>query len=145
MLLNGMITGKLHFLDATLGNLRSLGSLTTKQLDGDWRTKMAVERGLQILVEIVIDICQHIIAESGKTPASTSRDAVELCVQMGVLSSTEPFQRMIQFRNLVVHMYERIDSVFLADILSNRLGDFERFRDEVLAYADRPATDEAVE
>jgi len=145
MLLNGVITGKLYFLDATLGNLRSLGSLTTKQLDGDWRTKMAVERGLQILVEIVIDICQHIIAESGKTPASTSRDAVELCVQMGVLSSTEPFQRMIQFRNLVVHMYERIDSVFLADILSNRLGDFERFRDEVLAYADRPATDEAVE
>lgn len=142
MAANGIITGKLQLLDETLVNLRSLGRLTSAQLDGDWRTKMAVERALQILVEILIDICQHIIAESGQTPTSTSREAIERCVQMGALSSIEPYQRMVQFRNFVVHLYERVETVFLVDILNKRLGDFERFRDEVLAYAEKSNTGE---
>ena len=98
---------------------------------------MAVERALQILVEIVIDVCQHIIAEAGHTPPSSGREAIASCAQMNVLSSTEPYQRMVQFRNFVVHLYERVDALFLVDIVSNRLTDFERFRDEVLAYVNR--------
>ncbi|MBI3959112.1 MAG: DUF86 domain-containing protein [Chloroflexi bacterium] len=142
MAANGIIRGKLQLLDEILGNLRSLGGLTSEQLDADWRIKMTVERALQVLVEIVIDISHRLIAESGQTPASSGRDAIERCVQMGALSSTEPYQRMVQFRNFVVHMYERIETVFLVDILRNRLGDFERFRDEVLAYAEKSNTDE---
>ena len=141
MALNGVISGKLRTLDETLLHLRSLGKLTTGQLETDWRTKMAVERALQILVEIVIDVCQQIIAEAGHTPPSTGREAIEQCVRMDVLSSQEPYQRMVQFRNFVVHLYERVDIVFLVDIVSNRLTDFERFRDEVLAYASRADKD----
>ncbi len=137
MALNGVISGKLRTLDETLFNLRSLGRLTVRQVESDWRTKMAVERALQILVEIVIDVCQHIIAEAGHTPPSSGREAIASCAQMNVLSSTEPYQRMVQFRNFVVHLYERVDALFLVDIVSNRLTDFERFRDEVLAYVNR--------
>lgn len=141
MAVNGIITGKLQLLDEILGNLRSLGRLTSAQLDADWRTKMSVERALQVLVEIVIDVSPRLIAESGQTPASSGREAIERCVQMGVLSSTEPYQRMIQFRNSVVHLYERVESIFWVDILTNRLGDFERFRDEVLVYANQSDTE----
>ena len=137
MALNGVISGKLRTLDETLFNLRSLGRLTVRQVESDWRTKMAVERALQILVEIVIDVCQHIIAEAGHTPPSSGREAIASCAQMNVLSSIEPYQRMVQFRNFVVHLYERVDALFLVDIVSNRLTDFERFRDEVLAYVNR--------
>jgi uncharacterized protein YutE (UPF0331/DUF86 family) len=140
MRVNGIVTSKLQLLDEVLGNLRSLGRLTSQQLDTDWRTKMTVERALQILVEIVIDVCQRIVAESGQTPASSGREAVVRCVELGVLSSVDPFQRMIQFRNFVVHLYERVETAFLVDILNNRLDDFERFRDEVLAYAEKSNT-----
>lgn len=142
MRINGVITGKLHTLDEVLGNVRSLGHLTTQQLDTDWRMKMTVERALQILVEIVIDVCQRIVSGSGQTPAGSGRDAIERCVQLGVLSSVDPYLRMVQFRNFVVHMYERVDNAILADIATNRLDDFELFRDEVLAYVEKSANEE---
>lgn len=141
MAVNGIIARKLQLLDETLVKLRSLGCLTTSELADDWRTQMIVERALQVLVEILIDVAQRIISETGQTPASNSREAVERCVQIGALSSTEPYQRMIQFRNIVVHMYERVEPVFLIDIVNNRLSDFERFRDEILAYVERSESD----
>lgn len=140
MSVNGVIIGKLQHLDEILAKLRSLGPLNRTQLDTDWRTKMAVERAIQVLVEIIIDVSQRIIAEDGQTPAGSGREAIERCVQMGVLSSIEPYQRMIQFRNFVVHLYERIETIFLVDIVNKRLADFESFRDEVLAYAEQSNT-----
>ncbi len=144
MPLNGIIVGKLQLLDEILGNLRSLGRLTSEQLAADWRMKMVVERALQVLVEIVIDVCQRLLSETGQTPAGSGREAIERCAQIGAISSTEAYQRMIQFRNFVVHMYDRVEAFFLVDIVNNRLGDFERFRDEVLAYAEKPDSDEQV-
>lgn len=140
MSVNGVIIGKLQHLDEILAKLRSLGPLNRTQLDTDWRTKMAVERAIQVLVEIIIDVSQRIIAEDGQTPAGSGREAIERCVQMGVLSSIEPYQRMIQFRNFVVHLYERVETMFLVDIVNKRLADFESFRDEVLAYAEQSNT-----
>lgn len=140
MSVNAVIIGKLQHLDEILAKLRSLGPLNRTQLDTDWRTKMAVERAIQVLVEIIIDVSQRVIAEDGQTPAGSGREAIERCVQMGVLSSIEPYQRMIQFRNFVVHLYERVETIFLVDIVNKRLADFESFRDEVLAYAEQSNT-----
>ena len=140
MSVNGVIIGKLQHLDEILAKLGSLGPLNRTQLDTDWRTKMAVERAIQVLVEIIIDVSQRIIAEDGQTPAGSGREAIERCVQMGVLSSIEPYQRMIQFRNFVVHLYERVETIFLVDIVNKRLADFKSFRDEVLAYAEQSNT-----
>jgi uncharacterized protein YutE (UPF0331/DUF86 family) len=55
-MINGVIAQKLQSLDEVLTELRSLGQITARQLDQDWRTKKAVERNLQILVEVVIDV-----------------------------------------------------------------------------------------
>lgn len=133
-MINGVIAQKLQSLDTTLMELRSLGQIDIRELDDDWRTKRAVERDLQILVEIVIDVCQRLISVAGQAPAATSGDAIERCIQLGVLSGEEPYRQMARFRNFVVHRYEKIDSNILANMINLHLIDFERFRDEVLAY-----------
>jgi hypothetical protein len=53
-MINGVIAQKLQNLDSVLIELHSLGCLTIQELEQDWRTKRAVERSLQILVEISI-------------------------------------------------------------------------------------------
>lgn len=50
---------------------------------------------------------------------------------MGVLGSAERYRPMIQFRNFVVHRYERVDSAVLATVLSHHLDDLIAFRQEV--------------
>ncbi len=133
-MISGVILRKFQLLDETLTELRSLGELTTDQLNEDWHIRKAVERNLQILVEIVIDVCHRIISLAGQTPAATGGDAVRRCVQLGALSDSESYRKMVQFRNFVVHRYEKIDVEILVDIVNRRLGDFEGFRNEVLRY-----------
>jgi len=133
-MINGVIAQKLQNLDTILIELRSLGLLTIQGLEQDWLTKRAVERSLQILVEIVIDVCQRLLSLSGQAPATTGRDAVDRAVLMGILGRYDAYYKMVQFRNFVVHRYEYVDNAVLVDMVNRRLVDFERFRNETLAY-----------
>jgi uncharacterized protein YutE (UPF0331/DUF86 family) len=136
-MINGIILGKLQTLDETLLELRSLGQINVAQLNKDWRTQRAIERDLQVLVEIVIDVCQRLISLAGQTPAATGGDAVERCIQLGALSDDEAYRQMVRFRNFIVHRYERLDAAVLVDVVNHRLADFERFRTEIMAYVQR--------
>lgn len=80
---------------------------------------------------------RRLIALAGQTPAPTSGDAVERCIQLGALSNYDAYRKMVQFRNFVVHRYERVDVAILVDMVNHRLADFERFRAEVQKYAKR--------
>lgn len=131
---NGILLGKLQSLEETLGELRSLGRVTTAQLQRDWRTRRAVERDLQIAVEVVIDVCQRVLSLEGQTPAATSAQAVQRCIQLGVLRESPAYEKMVQFRNFVVHRYERVDVEILAEIVNHRLADFDAFREQILSY-----------
>ncbi len=135
--LNGVVLRKLELLNHTLADLRTLGEVRVAQLEEDWRTKRAVERSLQILVEIMIDVCQRLLSVSGQTPATSGQDAIERCVQLGALSSYEAYENMVKFRNFIVHLYERVETPILVNLVNRRLGDFEQFRDEILAYVHR--------
>jgi uncharacterized protein YutE (UPF0331/DUF86 family) len=136
-MINGVILQKLQTLDEALTELRSLGSVTIEQLERDWRTRKAIERNLQIMVEIVIDICQRILSVTQQIPASTSADAIERCAQMGVISHYEGYEKMVRLRNFIVHRYEKIDLTILVGMINRYLGDFDRFREEILAYVQR--------
>ena len=134
-MLNGVISQKLHSLDEVLNELRSLGEVDVQQLQTDWRTRRAVERDLQVLVEVVIDVCQRLISLQGETPAVTSLGAIERCIQLGALSDDEVYLKMVRFRNFIVHRYEKVDPNVLVDMINQHLTDFEQFRDEILSYA----------
>lgn len=136
-MLNGVIVNKLQSMDQTLDELRSLGTVSVAQLENDWRIQRAIERNLQVLVEIVIDVCQRILVLENQTPASTSADAIERCVQLGALSGHDSYRKMEQFRNFIVHRYEKVDTGILVGMVNKRLADFERFRDEILDYGNQ--------
>ena len=114
-----------------VARLRGLGEVTVARLDGDHFLKHGVERALQICVEVVIDVAQRILSLEGRPPAPTAFDALSGLEAMGVIASAERYRTMVQFRNFIVHRYERVDSVVLVDILSHHLDDLTAFRDEV--------------
>ncbi len=136
-MINGVVVRKLEMLDITLGELRSLGEVNRSDLESDWRTKRAIERSLQVLVEIVVDVCQRLLSLTGQTPATTSSEAVQRCIQLGALTDQAAYHQMVQFRNFVVHRYERVDDEILAAMVNRHLDDFEQFRAEILAYTQR--------
>lgn len=133
-MIKGVVAAKLQTLEEILIELRSLGMIDAQQLEGDWLKQRAIERSLQILVEITVDICQRLIALLGQAPAVTGTDAIERCMQLGILSDKPEYRQMVRFRNFIVQRYDRVDTAVLADVVNNQLTTFAQFRDEVLAY-----------
>ena len=133
-MINGVITNQLQILDSLLLELRSLGEVTGEQLQQNWRTRRAIERDLQVLIEVMVDICYRLIALQGQSPPVTSYGAIERCEQLGILASASSYRKMVQFRNLIVHRYEYVEVAVLADIVNHHLLDIDLFRREILAY-----------
>jgi len=133
-MINGVVLRKLESLDETLLELESLGRVSVEMLADDWRTRRAIERDLLVLVEIVLDICQRLISLANEGPATSGSAAVKKCVELGVLSGTDPFRKMIQFRNFIVHRYEQVDIGILVGMVNVNLKDFKQFKTEVLNY-----------
>jgi len=128
---NGVILKKFSIMDDEIARLRALGEVTTTRLDGDHFLKHGIERALQICVEVVVDVAQRILSLEGRQPAPTAFDALNGLEAMGIIAKAERYRSMIQFRNYVVHRYERVDSTVLVGILNNHLDDLTAFRNEV--------------
>ena len=128
---NGVILKKFSVLDGELVMLRNLGNVSADALDSDHFMKHGIERSLQICIEIVIDVAQRILSLEKLPPAPTSFDAIRQLENLGIISSAEKYRNMIQFRNFVVHHYERVASDVLVKILNEHLEDLSAFRNEV--------------
>ena len=136
-MVNGIITNKLAQLDRVLSELRSLEPLRLERLTGDWLVRRAVERDLQVAVEILLDVCHRLLTVLGQAPTATSRQAVERCAELGVFPSAQVYAPLVGFRNLIGHQYEDVKPEILVDIVNHKLGILEQFREEVLDFAHR--------
>ena len=100
------------------------------------RLKKAVERSLQVAIEICFDIGQRIISVEGLRLANSYRETFLILQEAGILApgQGERLANMASFRNLLVHDYVRIDDERVYAILKRRLGDFESFAAAIAAY-----------
>lgn len=129
---NGVIQRKFALLDKQLLQLKN----HTKDIDfdsfkNDWAMRSMTERALQVMVEIVIDVAERIIAIENAGPIASAAEAIDTLVKLNVLKSTQPYCDMVKFRNLIVHQYEEIDPAIIYDILKNKLENFRQFRNEI--------------
>ena len=135
---NGVIQRKLALLDEQVLNLQKhLEGVTLERFRADWVLKSMAERALQIAIEIVIDIAERLIANADAGPVATAAEAMGKCVQLGYLSSQEPYVAMVRFRNFIVHEYERIDADLTYALATQGLRDFRAFRREIDALIAR--------
>jgi Uncharacterized conserved protein len=135
---NGVIQRKLALLDDQVQKLKGhTKGISFAQFEGDWLLRSACERALQVAAEVLIDIAERVIALENAGPVSSAAEAVDRLVDLGVIASAEPYRSIVRFRNLIVHEYEEIDPRLLFDIVTTRLDDFYRFRDELDGAASR--------
>lgn len=131
---NGVIQNKLARVEAYITRLQEIIPDGFEDFEKDWKTQMIAERGLQILIEIIIDVANRLIAIKNWGPTTSSADSIRLLVLKKVISSEEPYLRMIKFRNFIVHDYDKVDNEVVYSILTQNLDDIRRFREEVLSY-----------
>lgn len=131
---NGIILNKLSRIEAYLTKLEQIIPDEFLKYENDWKTQMIAERGLQILIEIIIDVANRVIAIKNWGPTTSSADSIRLLALKKVISSEGPYLKMIKFRNFIVHDYDKVDNTIVYSILTKNLGDIRKYRDEVLKY-----------
>src|SRR5262245_16766696 len=87
------------------------------------------ERYLQLAIQAVLDVSNHIVADLNLSLPSDNKELFELLAKRKIVSASlsRKLVAMAGFRNLLVHEYIKIDRHRVYDVLWHELGDFERF------------------
>ncbi|MEA2013070.1 MAG: DUF86 domain-containing protein [Verrucomicrobiota bacterium] len=129
---NGIIQKKVAFIIDYRKKLENeLNGVEFSEFQRNWAMQRMTERTLQVMVEVVIDISERIIAMENAGPIETASQAINKLVELRVISKSTPYVDMVRFRNLIVHRYEVIEPELLYSIAKNKLTDFNKFVEEL--------------
>lgn len=94
----------------------------------------AILLNLQRACESAIDLAMHLVRLERLGVPQETREAFALLAGAGVIDAdlAERLQKMVGFRNIAVHDYERLNLQVARAILVGRLVDFERFCERAL-------------
>jgi len=89
---------------------------------------------LQIAIEAALSLCYHITAKELRKVPDEYAQCFVLLEEAGFITTdlSGNLQKMARFRNLLVHMYWKIDYTAVYDIIENNTEDLEEFCRQVV-------------
>lgn len=135
MIDSNRILARLDELEGYLEELRQISPATFEEYQ-KIEKRRACERLLQISVESVIDVCTLLVSGLRLGLPSEENDIFEKLTRANVISPVmqETLKKMKGFRNLLVHEYGRVNDQMVFEFLRLELGDFEKFKEEILQF-----------
>ena len=123
-----VINNKLKELNKNLKQLRNYQGINAKQLNNNMSKLWAIERGLQLSIQIILDIGNHILADKGITVENYA-DIFQKLINQEIIPKEygKRIKGMAGFRNILVHEYTEVDLNVIVEVLENSLDDFEKF------------------
>jgi uncharacterized protein YutE (UPF0331/DUF86 family) len=114
-----LILRKLSDLRDLCGQLLEDRGITARRYAADWKTQRIAERTLQLMVELCLDVANHYISDKRFRRPIGYADHFLVLRENGILSArlAARMMKMAKFRNLIVHNYDKVDSVIIVGIL----------------------------
>jgi uncharacterized protein YutE (UPF0331/DUF86 family) len=133
-----IIEQHLQNMEEALRNLERYRGLGLEEFESDLSLVWIAEKGLEILIQNLLDIGAHILASEIKNDWEDYGDILSKLGQHGVIPKdfSERIQGMAGLRNILIHEYIRVDVSKLHDLLKNRLQDFTTFMSLAQRYLD---------
>ncbi len=127
MIDTALLEKKLAFIETCLRELRELAVLD--RLGSDVREQRFVYHTLQLALQSALDVASHIVSARRLGEPSTNRALFALVASDGWIEPDllPALQAMAGLRNILVHGYQEVDNAIVFDVVSNHLGDLERF------------------
>ena len=122
-----IIRKRLNKLDEYLSILQGLRKYSFDDFVSDPERYGSAERFLHLAIEAILDMGNHVIAESDLGIVNWYSDIPSILARKGYIDSDleNKWLQMIGFRNTLVHDYLEIDRGIVYDILENHLEDIE--------------------
>lgn len=127
-------------LDEYLKILKDTQKVNKKSFTSDYHFFGLTERYLQLSIEVLLDIGKLILAEKNFSRPDNTQEIFSILHDNKILSAklTEKIQGIVNFRNILVHEYEKIDRNIVYEKLQENLNDFIKFRKEITEFLKKP-------
>lgn len=104
-----------------------------KEIEESIDLRGTVERHLYLAVQSAIDLGEAVISLKEFRKPSSMSEIFSILNEESVIDKdlSDELSKMVGFRNIIVHDYEKIDYDILYDILKNKLKDIEEFLLEI--------------
>ncbi|NUM44361.1 MAG: DUF86 domain-containing protein [Anaerolineales bacterium] len=134
-----IILGLLESLGKYARQLKEMRPTSLRQLADDTLRYWAVLHGLQITVQHLVDIGEHILTSQNLAVPETYKDII---IELGrnkiiPYEFAERIKGMAGLRNVIVHRYLSVDPDLIWNILTNHLDDFKTFSVYIYDYLER--------
>ena len=125
-----LVQRRLQRLDEYIEILKRLRTYSIEEFLGEPERYGSAERFLQLSIELINDLGNHVVADAGLGTVAVSADVPRLLNRHGILNAdlADQWVKMIGFRNILVHEYLNIDRRIVYETLSGNLDDFGRLR-----------------
>ena len=124
-----VIRKKLQELNRYLKELEGLRRISWNEFSSSLSKQWMVCHGLQLSIQVLIDVGNHILAAVGENQIEDYADIIDKLGERGIVPSefAHQIRGMAGLRNILIHEYTRIDLNKIYEIFRNRLDDFYSF------------------
>jgi len=116
--------------------LGELAAMTEDDFLADPRAVNSAKYLLIVVIEAALDICNHLVARCGGRSPSDYADCIAILNELGAIDGDlkARLARMARFRNLLVHLYWRVDDRQVHRVMREDLGDVDAYLASVGAW-----------
>lgn len=109
--------------------LHDIGEQGAEAFLGEARTINSAKYLLIVATEAALDICNHLAAKKGGRSPEDYADCMMILGELGVLEQDLKVRmsKMARFRNLLVHLYWKVDDREVFRVIKEHLSDFDEY------------------
>lgn len=133
-----IVLTKLDFMMNYLDSLKGFESVTLEEYLEDYNKQLVVERLLQLIIQVAIDINRYFLKQLEIEQPETN---FEIFIEVGrrgiiAMELAEQLAPSGSLRNRLVHMYEEIDPVKVHEAIQKALQAYRIYQRQVTTYLD---------
>lgn len=133
---SNIIQNKIETIRKCLQRVREDYASASQHFLTDFTRQDAVILNLERASQTAIDMATHIVRMKKLGIPQKSSDVFLLLEQKNLITpkTSQNMQKMVGFRNIAVHDYQKLNLNIVVSIIQNHLEDFEMFIQEILNH-----------
>lgn len=129
---------KLNKMKGYLQELRTYEALSWDDYIAGFQHRRTVERLIQLIVDVAVDINTHTLVDEGRNPPKDAYNSFIDAADLGMMPKS--FARQIApstgERNIIIHEYEQIDDAVVYQSIKDTLSLFDQYIDYIKVFLD---------
>lgn len=132
--MNDTIINKIQSLQRCVERAREIYQKNTTDFLENYDAQDAAVLNIIRACELAIDLANYIIKVKKIGIPTSSSESYDLLARRQIIPSdlAEKLKKMVGFRNISVHEYQKIDYAIVISVIEKELGDLIRFTDRIM-------------